>query len=235
MKPLHLILATIIAFVLVNLSAKAQFSLHVGGAMPLHDFASSINKDMSIEENIHAISTSADLGINAGIKYNIPVFLGFKLFGAVDINYNPFKKDAKNNIEETVGSLVDIKYSKYFNAPISGGLEYAHNISNYTSVFVNAGIVFNHLKITNFKMENKTLNIKNTLKSEIANGVGFKIGGGIWFADKLSVQIAYFDMGKHKLTKKFITEGESIITQIKEEINSESNLGLFTFGIGLRL
>lgn len=237
MKNLKLALLALSAILVMGFAAQAQLSIHAGGVLPLGDFSNSFDaENNTAEENLNAMSAS--MGINLGAKVAVPVLSGLKLFGAIDMNYNPLKKDIRDKIkeaEEALAPTVDINFKKYITFPLSAGVEYAYSLGNNMEVFVDGGLVFNCLKVTNNKIEIEAIKSSTTTKSKLATGFGFKVGGGLWFTENLGVHINYFSTGKHEINQETTIDLGSTSTTTEAVINPEPKIGLLTFGVAYRM
>lgn len=219
----------IIAFVLfsVFLTTKSysqgHLSVHFGPAFPVMDFASDDLDDKD--------SGGASVGLNVGLQYTYPLSEnGLGLFGRIDVIYNGLKKDVKDEVEEMYESMgiinADYKFYKYLNIPLTAGLNYNYQADDKIGVFANAGLALNFLKITDMEIEvnNQTV----TTEIELANSIGFKIGGGILVNQKISISIDYLGLGKHDINGKVKTTGYS------EKVDGEGKVDLLTLTLGFK-
>lgn len=206
-----------------QLHAQAYWTVHFGPSFPMGKFASD---DMSDEE-----SGAAAVGVNVGLQYVYPLSeTGFGLFGGLDFNYNGLKKGIKDDMEEYYEYLgiynPEIKYYKYINVPLSGGLIYSYQADEKIGVFANAGLVLNFLKITD--MEIKAEGETFTAEVDLASKLGFKIGGGILLNKKTSISIDYFGLGEHNIDGEMKFAGES------EGIKGKAKVDFVTLTLGVR-
>ena len=219
----------IIAFVFLSVFltsktySQGNVSIHFGPSFPVSDFA---NDDLDDED-----SGGAAVGLNVGLKYIYPLSeSGLGIFGGIDFNYNGLKKDVKDDIEEIYESLgiynADIKYFKYINVPITAGLNYSYQADDKIEVFANAGLALNFLKITDVEL--KVIGQTVTEEFDLANCIGFKIGGGILINQKTSISIDYFGLGKHDIESTVKTTGYSVDT------DGEQKIDLLTLTLGFR-
>jgi opacity protein-like surface antigen len=119
----------------------------------------------------------------------------------------------------------DIKYYKYINVPITAGLNYSYQADDKIGVFANGGLALNFLKITD--MELKANGQTVTLKMDLANHIGYKIGGGILINKKTSISVDYFGLGKHDL------EGKVKSTSYSEDMDGEGKIDFVTLTLGV--
>ena len=171
-----------------------RFSVHLGPSIPISDFGS----DNLGDEGIGA----AAVGLNVGFQYRYPLSeTGLSILGGIDFNYNGLQKNIKDEIESILNTFqtndVDIKYFKYINVPITAGLNYTYQVADKMAVFANARLALNFLKITNFEAEYE--GEKGISKYDLANNLGFKIGGGFLINQKISVSIDYLGLGEHDI------------------------------------
>src|SRR5688572_12040620 len=118
MKKLTFI-AVLFLFLSFNSYSQGNLSVHFGPALPSGDFG---DDDVYDDD-----SGLAGMGLNFGLKYVHPLSdNGLGLFGGIDLLFNPFSKDAKDDIEEEFFDEADITFPKYINIPISAGLHYTY-------------------------------------------------------------------------------------------------------------
>jgi hypothetical protein len=67
-----------------------------------------------------------------------------------------------------------------------------------------------------------------TTEIELANSIGFKIGGGILVNQKISISIDYLGLGKHDINGKVKTTGYS------EKVDGEGKVDLLTLTLGFK-
>lgn len=205
--------------------SQGNVSIHFGPSFPVLDFASDDLDDEGM--------SGAGVGLNIGLQYIYPLSeSGLGIFGGIDFNYNGLKKDVKDDVEELYESMginnVDIKYQKYINVPITAGLNYTFQVYDKIGVFANAGLALNFLKTTD--MEVKANGQTTTSEIELANRIGFKIGGGILINKKTAISIDYLGLGKHDIEGKVKdkTTGYSI------GFDGERKVDLLTMTLGIK-
>lgn len=210
-------------FLTIKTYSQGKVSIHFGPSFPVSDFASD---DLDDEDD-----GGAAVGLNVGLQYIYPLSeSGLGIFGGIDFNYNSLKKDVKDDIEELYESMginnADIKYYKYINVPVTAGLNYTYKADDKIGVFANAGLALNFLKITD--MELKVNGQTVTTEMNLANSIGFKIGGGILINQKISISIDYLGLGKHDIEGKVKTTGYS------EDIDGEGKVDFLTLTLGIK-
>lgn len=227
-----LITALLSISVITTAFSQGNVSIHVGPAFPLGDFKDEgAGSAFPVGGFIDEEEGSAAIGINAGIQYSYPLSeSGIGVFGGVDVNYNGLQDDVKDEIEESftgIGEDVDITYPKYINIPITAGVNYTADLEKI-GLFVELGLAYNFLKITNFEIEVGSENLK--LEFNTASNFGFKIGGGILVNDNLSISLNYFALGEHDI------DGEADISGGfgSGNINLEREVSLLTINIGYK-
>jgi len=198
-------------------------SIHFGPSSPVSDFAS----DDIDDEN----AGGAAVGINLGLQYIYPLSeSGLGIFGGIDFNYNGLKKDVKDDIEEIYEFMgiynANYKFFKYINIPITTGLNYTYQADDKIGVFANAGLALNFMKITDMEIEYSSF--KLIQKMDLANCIGFKIGGGILINQKTSISIDYLALGEHDI------EGESTFSGYSDDIDGELKVNLLTLTLGIK-
>lgn len=209
-------------FLITKTYSQGNVSIHFGPSFPVLDFAS--NEDSEY-------GGGAAVGLNIGLQYIYPLSeSGLGLFGGIDFNYNGLKKDIKDDVKELYESLgiysTDYKFFKYINVPITAGLNYTYQADDKIGVFANAGLALNFLKITDMEIvvDGQTV----TAEVDLANNIGFKIGGGILINQKISISIDYLGLGKHDIEGRAKTSGSS------EDIDGEGKIDLLTLTLGYK-
>ena len=209
-------------FLITKTYCQGNVSIHFGPSFPVLDFAS--NEDSEY-------GGGAAVGLNIGLQYIYPLSeSGLGLFGGIDFNYNGLKKDIKDDVKELYESLgiysTDYKFFKYINVPITAGLNYTYQADDKIGVFANAGLALNFLKITDMEIvvDGQTV----TAEVDLANNIGFKIGGGILINQKISISIDYLGLGKHDIEGRAKTSGSS------EDIDGEGKIDLLTLTLGYK-
>jgi len=209
-------------FLITKTYCQGNVSIHFGPSFPVLDFAS--NEDSEY-------GGGAAVGLNIGLQYIYPLSeSGLGLFGGIDFNYNGLKKDIKDDVKELYESLgiysTDYKFFKYINVPITAGLNYTYQADDKIGVFANAGLALNFLKITDMEIvvDGQTV----TAEVDLANNIGFKIGGGILINQKISISIDYLGLGKHDI------EGRAKTSGFSEDIDGEGKIDLLTLTLGYK-
>ena len=168
------------------------------------------------------------MGLNVGIEYLHPLNeTGLNLFVGADICFNPLSSDAKDDIEDTYQED-EYKFPKYFNIPITAGLNYSYSTSQKLSVFGKAGISLNFLKITN--MEIRESPYVDTFKYDIASSFGYIIGGGVVVNDKTTIGISYLGLGEHDIDFEWEETGGGYKDDGKGELERKINIVTLTLG-----
>jgi hypothetical protein len=222
----YIIFASLLISVCItaNTYSQSSYILHFGPSLPLSDFA--------LEDLDNEDAGGAAMGVSVGLQfiYRVTEF-GLGIYGGIDFNYNGLTKDVKNDIEEYYENMgiinADIIFYKYLNLPISAGLNYTYQANDKVGVFTNAGLVVNSLKITD--MELKTHRQAVSAKMDVANSIGFKIGGGMIINQKVSISIDYLGLGTHDI------KGEIRTTDTSEDIEGEMKVDLLNLTLGFIL
>lgn len=209
-------------FLITKTYCQGNVSIHFGPSFPVLDFASN---------EVSEYGGGAAVGLNIGLQYIYPLSeSGLGLFGGIDFNYNGLKKDIKDDVKELYESLGiysnDYKFFKYINVPITAGLNYNYQADDKIGVFANAGLALNFLKITDMEIvvDGQTV----TAEVDLANNIGFKIGGGILINQKISISIDYLGLGKHDI------EGRAKTSGFSEDIDGEGKIDLLTLTLGYK-
>ncbi|HIP34088.1 MAG TPA: hypothetical protein EYG89_05130 [Bacteroidia bacterium] len=231
MKKLKLFIITTLLFSTSLLYSQGKTNFHIGPTFPMADFG---DDDTDNEKAL-----GAGIGIGLGIEYIYPLNdNGLGLFAGFDINYNPMKSDVKDEIVDIFSSISsgeidedDITFNKYFNIPISVGLNYTYKADEKLSIYGNFGLVANFLKITDLTVDFQGDEI--TSEYDLASSFGTKIGGGIILNDKTYISLNYFGLGKHKINVETTTSGD--LDDNSNKVKFKSKVNMLTLTIGFRL
>lgn len=203
---------------------QGVFTLHAGLAAPMGDFADDDLDDLD--------ALGAGLGFNVGAKYAFPISTnGWSIFGALDINLNGLKKGYKDDLEDTQPSSADFTFNKYYNIPISAGVEYAKALKNNKSFFVDAGLAYNTFKSTKYEVE--VGDQKLTVDADNASNLGLRIGAGIYFTEKIFVSAHYYSLSQH--TIKFNQKLKNPKETKKGSYKAKPNMTIVNVSIGFKL
>lgn len=186
----------IFSLILIQKSfSQSNFSIHTGTAVPVFDFASS-----GYENNK---AGQAAPGFNIGFEYRSPVSKsGISAFFSIDLNHNALQKDVRDETEKYFKEQFEIigiengpvSHYKYLNIPVCGGFQYTYKLDSNFSVFANGGFAFNFLEITNFEID--LGNDDLIVDFYATNKLGYKLGiGGSW-KDKILLSVNYFSIGE---------------------------------------
>lgn len=225
---------------------KIEFSLHLGGAVPLGDFGDSRIRD---EEPFVAWSTKesdkggAGFGANVGmkLKFNIPSVKGLGIIATADLFWNGATADLKDLKEDLLDEMLEgsedsyygdyysysyedevydakVKLPNYLNIPIMAGLNYEYSLNNGISLWGEGAVGVNIAKVTKlevyqeghyYRYEYDSYSGSSEIeydyeerwgmKYDIQTGLAFQFGVGVKFADKFSIGLHYYALGKVKL------------------------------------
>ena len=213
---------------------KADFSLHFGGAVPLGDFGDSRirgGKLFVAWATGESDKGGAGFGVNAGVKlkFDIPSVKGLSIIATADLFWNGANADLKDWREDLIEETLDneeeiyeleIRMPNYLNIPIMVGLNYEYNLNNEISVWGEGALGLNIAKITNYKFYaegsdyyyNGSSEIdyyyeeRGTTQYDIQTSMAFQVGIGVKFADKFSIGLHYYALGKIKLKGEYYEE-----------------------------
>jgi len=213
-------------FVTSNAFSQGDFSFHFGLSFPMSDFA-----DGNIQDEE---AGCAGVGFGFGLQYVHPFAnSGLGVFLGGYYNYNGLKKEAKVDIEDELPDNADITFHKYFNIPISAGLNYTSQSDEGVSFIGNIGLTYNFLTITDMviKINNEDI----TAKFDLAKNMGFIIGGGILINKKTSIEINYLGLGKHEIEGKITYYKRLLNSTHLENLQIEQKVTILTLTIGFKL
>jgi len=212
----------LVLFAFIESYSQSSFNIHLGPSIPLLDYSS---------ENIdNEDAGGAGIGINFGLQYTYQLTeSGLGLFAGLDFNYNGLKKDVKDDLEKIFEDLVvtNIYFThyKYFNIPVSAGLKYKYDADDKIALIGNAGLTINFLKVSDFII--KVDGLKITSEFDLANSIGFKIGGGILINSRTSIMIDYLGLGKHDINGETKASGLT-----SKDIDVDQKVDMLTITVG---
>lgn len=191
---------------------KVEFSVHLGGGIPLGKFGKAGIQTLEVSLN-KPYYGEADLGINveAKLKYNISAVKGLGITAAADLFYNTAFSSEEDYISD---GFQDIKYEypSYINIPVMFGVNYDYCINSKFSIWGEAGLGANIRIITPLSVEMTPTNAKSQLagfyyiqNAEYDNSITFAFQGGIGvrLMDKLSLGVHYYNLGSSTVKGKY--------------------------------
>ena len=205
------------------LQAQDQFLIHIGAAFPVGDFASE-------DPNINTAG-GANFGLNFGLKYvrQLKDAVGFIV--GTDFSINGLKPEVKDDAKALMNQYgvqnPEIDFYKFWNIPISAGLNLKTNISDMTDLYFDACIALNFLKLTDMVVKANNQTVLSTF--DWAAHVGYKFGAGLLVNDKIAISASYFSLGKHDI------KGTSKSGNHNEDIDGEIKIKFITVTLGLVL
>lgn len=217
-----MISSTVIVFAIFlsgNLYSQSSFSIHAGPAFPQSDFG---DDDIYDDD-----AGGAGVGFNLGGKYIYKLNeKGLGLFFGADFSLNGLKSSVKDDIEEEVGTDVDIKYYKFINVPIIAGLNYNFKANEQVSLFADLGIGADFFKVTNMTLEAE--NEKLEYNFDLSTQLAYKFGGGLLIQDKYIIGLHYNGLGKHNVKGEMKYDGD---TEDLNDFELKVDVLTLTFGI----
>jgi len=187
------------SFAIINGQTINEFQVSL--AVPQGDFA-----DDDEDDAIYYGSGVAATGLYLGYKAITPLSVEnlYWTFNA-GIMYNDLQSIYKDDLEDMLDEADDYKLPKYLNVPLMAGLQYEKSLSDEMSLFGEAGLGVNILKITNISASSDNYGEMST-KFQPSVGLGYKIGGGIVIQDKYTISLNYLSLGSHKVKYKYTEE-----------------------------
>lgn len=222
-QKIFFIILLFVLLISINLNAQDGYSFHIGGSFPSGDFAEDLYDDDD--------AGGAGIGLNAGIKYVYPLNeTGLGLFLGVDLHYSPLSKDSRDDIEENENNDTEITFRKYYNVPISVGMNYQAEMNEKVALIGNLGLTANFLQISDVKVKNSYGETSTIF--DLANSMGLLIGGGILINDKTTISINYYNLGEHDVDYEHKYKyGDSISYTQKDDFDLK--VDIVTLSIGL--
>jgi hypothetical protein len=189
----------------IQVQAQNHFSAHVHIAPPVGNFKMASDFFGSID---HADPLGyAGIGIGVGFEYRHPLGdKGLQGFLALDCFRNPIRRAWKKAYNLTLEDDETIKYSSYYNIPITLGIHYPKEIKENLSLFLQLGGVFDILKVSHSKKIDisgvGTHTKKETFAPSISFGSHFR--AGMIINERYIVGIGYKSLGIHSIEKTYL-------------------------------
>lgn len=205
--------------------AQSAFSLKLGGAFPMGDFADAKTSSNNIDR--WGLLTKdneggAGTGFNVGLewRFGIPSVSGLGLVVSVDGFYNGLNEDLRDFFEEAKDNMEDeyddfsLTTPVYMNVPVMLGVNYNLKVADAVSLYATGAAGVNARIITPFAMEQEdhyTVNgsrysteSKMTVTFNTTFTFGFRLAAGVTFSEKYSIELGYYNLGagKVKLTEE---------------------------------
>lgn len=213
-------IALLIIVILGTNCVKAQtdFSIHLGGALPLGSYAESQDTPNSLQNGDYIIAwntktnkAGAALGLNFGAKlrFNLPAIKGLGVIATADLFFNPSNKEARDWGEDYWMILMenfnvknyDINIPKYINIPIMLGLNYEYNIKDNVKIWGEGGVGLNICIITDLIMKASEYDYEFLAEINYDNQytLGFQLGAGVLLSEQLSIGLHYYNLGSQRI------------------------------------
>ncbi len=227
-KYLALLFFVLCGLTVINGQTINEFQVSL--AVPQGDYA-----DDDEDDAIFDGSGVAATGFYLGYKAITPISNEnlFWTFNA-GIMYNGLQSDFTDELEDMLdeeeGDLE--KMAKYLNVPLMAGLQYETSLSDGMSLFGEAGLGVNILKITN--MSASYYDGEFSTKFQPSVGLGYKIGGGIVIQDKYTISLNYLSLGSHKVKYKNIVEYDGEKETDSDKFNKALPITSLNITLGIR-
>lgn len=227
------LIACILVFGVLSLSAQRKNEIQFGLSTPSGDFADDDLGDAIFNGSGYAVD-----GFYVGYKYISPESTkGLSWTLSAGMTYNRldkvFEEDFEEGLEDYIaenvgyGYDVDVKFLKYVNIPVFAGLQFERAIADDITLFGEFGVGFNVLKLTDL-----TLSVDNDdaiYKFDASTKAAYKIGGGVLIKGKYSINLTYMMLGSHRVYYTVESSDEPIDDSFSKSL-PVSNMNL-TFGL----
>jgi opacity protein-like surface antigen len=204
--------------------SQSRFNIHVGPAFPL----SKIDMYTVHYSDVYTVSSSAKTGINIGLQYSYQFpNRGIGIFAGVDFVYNDIINEFKVSMDSIFSDFgyKSYEFPKYYNIPISAGLEYIYEINEKFSLLCNLGLTYNFFKATDYTFDYTSGDY--AYEADWATNFGFKTAIGILYKQKASISIDFLGLGKHEVDIKRIKSGT-----VEMEGTEEAKVNMLTLTVG---
>ena len=204
--------------------SQSRFNIHIGPAFPV----SKIDIYTINYSDVYTVSSSAKTGINAGIQYAYQFpNRGIGIFAGLDFVYNDIINEYKVSMDTLMSGFgwENYVFPKYYNIPISAGLEYIYEINEELSLLSNVGMTYNFFKVTDYTYDTMFSEVLH--EADWASNIGFKAAIGILYKQKASLSIDFLGLGKHDVNIKMIDGGT-----VEEEFIKDAKVNMLTLTVG---
>jgi hypothetical protein len=208
----------------IDAFSQSRFNIHVGPAFPV----SGIDMYTVNYSDVYSVSSSAKTGINIGFQYSYQFpNKGIGIFAGLDFIYNDIINEYKVSMDTLFSRFgyENYEFPKYYNIPISAGLEYLYEINEKLSLLCNLGMTYNFFKVTDYTYDTMFGDEANI--ADWASSFGFKTAIGILYKQKASISIDFLGLGKHEVDIKRINSGTVEMGGTEE---AKVNMLTLTFG-----
>jgi hypothetical protein len=219
-----LILFLLVAGTGIDTFSQSRYNIHVGPAIPV----SKIDIYTVNYSDIYTVSSSAKTGINIGLQYSYQFpNRGIGVFAGLDFVYNDIINEFKVSMDSIFSDFgyESYEFPKYYNIPISAGLEYIYEINEKFSLLCNLGMTYNFFKVTDYIYDYMFGDY--AYKADWASNIGFKTAIGILYKQKASISIDFLGLGKHEVDIKMIDSGT-----VEDEGIKEAKVNMLTITLG---
>lgn len=253
-------------FVLVLLAgfnvafAQSNFTLSVGGALPLGDYAEGTGNSKTGVTKCELFEKSkgkggAGMGVRLGLqeKIGIPSVDGLGITISVDAFFNGLNSDLKDFFSDMESSEDDYDdYDDYYKAASDEegsitkpyylniapmlGVNYEYDISESFGLFAGMGLGANFRKITNYVVEysNYDGDEEYTMKYDLGISFAFKVGIGAVVMDKVVIGLDFFSLGSSQVKGKGAEVYDDEELEPRKFKYGKVNPKFFTFSLGFR-
>jgi len=238
MKKVFLLVLFVTGALFVN-AQGSNWQFSVGTSLPSGDF-----KDTNRNFNLEKGDGFAAVGLTIGLKYIQPLAAveGLSWTVGADIYFNPLNSDYKEEIEDMIDELeeycdeVGYTLPRYFNVPLTVGLNYQYNVNANTAIFAELGLGYNLSKMTNqkFWMEYDGDEENMTLKLDLSTAFCYRLEAGVLFNQKYSLSLKYNALGSHKYKGEIAWEDNDDDGSDKYKYDKALNITTIGLTFGIR-
>lgn len=219
-----LLLFLLVSSANIDTFSQSRLNIHIGPAFPL----SGIDMYTVNYSDVYSVSSSAKTGINIGFQYSYQFpNRGIGIFAGLDFVYNDIINEFKVSMDSLFSHFgyESYEFPKYYNIPISAGLEYIYEINEKFSLLCNLGMTYNFFKVTDYTYDTMFSDIAHI--ADWASNIGFKTAIGILYKQKASISIDFLGLGKHEVDVKMVDGGT-----VEDEFVAEAKVNMLTLTIG---
>ncbi len=228
---------TMIIFWSFSLKAQIQkqFSAHAHIAPSTGAFAGGVGGDFYGSIDYADPYGFAGTGLGIGIEYHHP--FGTKgLHGLIisDFIRTPIKRAFRQQHKITLDSYESIRFSSYYNIPITIGLHFEKEVKEDLAWYIQGGGILDVLKISSSK-ETDTFSSATAIYQErfgLSTSFGFGLASGIVIKDTYIVGLGYKSLGIHNIGKTNIYTYDGDVNT--STVSVQKKLGMLNLTVGIQ-
>lgn len=209
----------ILPFTFSDSFSQSTLNIHIGPSISLSG-SGPYSFTIGGEDIISSAGMGFDIGIEYSYQWSDKGFGAFTSFDFIRNGVNDEYKDAAERFSDGFETTL-IKLPVYVSLPLSAGLFYKYSATKALSLFFKPGATVNFMTMTDYQWDHATL------ESDWSTSIGYRIGIGVMYNERVSLCVDYLGLGNHELAGRRISE-----TLPLDEYTNEVNIQLLTLTVG---